>query len=681
MSRLQGASIAALLAIVCSHSHADTIVVNTSDDENNVLGSKCSIREAVSYINQKNIVKKNIAPIESSISQKNSRLGVLNNEKKVLEIRLADASAAEKPALESEIAQVKIQIQGIESDIAILQTAKKNLENQIIGFQIYGCVPKSVTDTDEVVLPAQKTPFNIDLGEIQIKDSIIIKLDDTTQSSSQLTDSTADDLVPAIIQAGGTTPSRIFMLDDGQADATKRIAVRFLNLDLRGCRANAADLTACAVDGGIVYNKEDLTLTNVKFSLGGASGHGGALFNADQAFLLATGVNFEANRAPDGAAFYSTQSGVSIQQSLFYKNTGVNPADTIVHILTGVVPSSSLLTRRSIISDTTLSTNIGTALSVPEQIRLLSLTVVANTAGVDFRGLDINLTSSIIAQDGAAPQDCLNVGASTKFRYNLYMSAACPGTVPADMNRQISGTGDEKLFAGPSSDAATCDLPPATGLLCPLGNFGGSTRSHKPRLLASYSALTDSPIVNKGVMGTGNADNDCNNVDQRGKARTLCDIGAVELLTTNSDKQGQDVLVGQTVHFSMLEKIGDGELMPAARCAAVVKDPRADLTKDGCPFLTILPGKGSVTFDDVKHEAVYVPGYAYHGFDRFSYAYTTTLSRFSDANNDKTVVMSVKVVADPASGIDDKNYAGSLGIWGLLSLLGLTQLRRRVQRG
>lgn len=676
MTRVQGASVAALLAIIATGSHADTVVVNTTLDEDQVSNKLCSLREAISYINSKNIIKKDLAPLEASLTAVNSKITSLNYEKKMYTVDLEGATEPLKSQLEQKIKDIDNQIKGYEAEVAVIEEAKKTVQNEITQLQGFGCIPTVVSDVDEIDLSDQDDPFIISKGSITIKDTLTIRSNEITQSSDAASESTISDFQPAIIKVSGN--SRAFVIDDGVADQKIKTQVKFYNIRFKGCRADAASTTDCAVDGGIFFNREELSLSNVTIMLGGASGKGGAVYNAGEGVVVLGSATFESNRAATGAAVYSEKIGLNIAQSLFYKNEATAAAGAIVHVDAGTSPGSSSLVSRFLITDSTFTKNAAIALSVPKELRLLSLTVVDNTAGVDFRSSDINLSSSIIAGN---INDCLNVGASTRFRYNVFMSAACPIGLPADNNRQISGTGNETLFAAGASDAATCAAPPAVGILCPLGYFGGLTKSHKPRLLASYTALADSPIVNKGLPTTGLIDTDCNGTDQRFRTRTLCDIGAVELVSDSYAKQGRDVISGQSVTLDMLEKIGDGELFPAAFCASAVTDPRADLTKDGCPFLTVIPGKGVVSFNNATHQVEYQPNSSYHGFDLFSYSVTTTLSRFSDANNNRGLITDVKIVADPKQGIESKSFAGPFGIWGIFSLAGLAVLRLRAQRG
>jgi len=689
MSRIQGASIAALLALATATAHADTVLVNTAADEDNLIGTQCSLREAVRYIHEKNIIEKDLAPVENAISERNAKLEILKSEKKQLEVDIVGTTGAEKERLEAQLAVVNSDMSIVESELAVWELARQGIENQVLQLQVYGCIPKSTSGTDEIVLGVRDDAFKITRGEILIRDSLIIGVDTSSASNDAFTiNDNNDDLKPAVIQVENkaTTDNRVFRIDDGVANQAIRIIVKLNNLEIRGCQSDSSMTNDCADKGGIIHNREELTLTNVTLTRGAASEKGGALYNDDLGLAQVVESSLIKNKAPAGAAVYSELSGLGIQRSLLAWNNAITANGTVVEVESSSMPQGGTITTRAIVSDSTLSTNTGTALSVPESIRLLSLTIVANDAGIDFRGLDQNITSSIIAGN---TNNCVNVGAIAnttlnpviKFRFNLFQDSTCPSGRPSDTNIQITGTGAHKLFASDESDSPVCAAPPALGLLCPLGNYGGKTLSHKPRLLSSYNALSESPIVNKGLTDAATSNSGCSGTDQRGKPRTLCDIGAVELVTINTEKQGQDVVSGEIVKFDIMEKIGDGELIPAARCPEVATDPRADLTKDGCPVIVINPSKGSLRFDNDTHQVVYTPYSAYHGYDRFSYSVSTTLSRFSDAVNNKGFTMNATVVAEPAGTFESKSFAGAAGIWSLMFLSGLALIRRRVSRG
>ncbi|MCB1659604.1 MAG: hypothetical protein KDI39_15405, partial [Pseudomonadales bacterium] len=220
------------------------------------------------------------------------------------------------------------------------------------------------------------------------------------------------------------------------------------------------------------------------------------------------------------------------------------------------------------------------------------------------------------------------------------------------------------------------------GLLCPLGEFGGLTKTHKPRLLAQYTKLSDSPIVNKGFFQVaGNLGLPCATTDQRALPRengeNRCDIGAVEIQTgLQAYTQGDDIIFGQIKRFSPSENLGDAELLPAENCADVLG---AGQYLNGCIKLIDLPKHGQVQFDNQNADVIYsTTNPNFHGFDKFSYSIVTTLSRFSDAINDRTLKTDVKVVSEPPASLESKTLDnGSMNIFSLLMLSGLLAAWRR----
>ena len=95
--------------------------------------------------------------------------------------------------------------------------------------------------------------------------------------------------------------------------------------------------------------------------------------------------------------------------------------------------------------------------------------------------------------------------------------------------------------------------------------------------------------------------------------------------------------------------------------------------KDGCVRLIHAPSKGTVEFDNINHQVKYTATLAdFHGFDKFTYGITTTISRFSDAENNQSVAVNVKVVSEPNNSLSDKSL--DTGATSILSLIMLSLL-------
>ncbi len=197
-------------------------------------------------------------------------------------------------------------------------------------------------------------------------------------------------------------------------------------------------------------------------------------------------------------------------------------------------PASVTLTNTTISGNVAL--NYGGGLSIHSgSVTMNNVTITNNSAdtrnagtgnggGIDngaFSGGGlINLKNTIIAGNfdltGEAP-DCTSGQALTSQGYNLL------------------GNNSGCTFASSTGDQVGTVSSPINPLLGPLGNNGGSTRTH--------SLVVGSPAIDAGnpaVVGSGG--DACAAVDQRGGARPLdgnndlnavCDIGAVEVSLAN----------------------------------------------------------------------------------------------------------------------------------------------------
>lgn len=679
MTRIQGASFAALISLASALGHADTLLVNTTVDEDNVPGGKCSLREAVSYIHQKNIIRADLPILEASVNYKNALITNRDSDIKIFKTRLEGATGAEKDFLEAEIARVEGEISALKAELVVLNEIIKSIDARIVGLRIFGCSPMSgsVTDNDVISLESDKPdsetpigPYLLSRGPLLIKDALTIQRDNSTNGSS----TSEDNALPEIKVVGS---SRALVLDDGVADQKQRIIINLKELIITGCNSNGT--TDCATHGGIIHSREVIDMDNVTLRSGRASVQGGALYLENYAVARLQNSTLEANQAPEGAALYSLQPGVRLIQSLVVGNKSLLPGEAAVKIVNTDFPDNMGVSDGPLIQSSTFSGNDGLALRVSPSVRLRNLTIVMNQGGIDFNNANVQVTNSIIAGNNGA--DCLNAGALTKFRFNLF-SAGCPLGGGAERNRQL--TAAEKLMAD-RTPSGGCALPPADGLLCPLEQGSAKTRYHKPRLLSGYATLDESPIVNKGAspLETG-TDNvwACHNVDQRSVSVELCDIGAVELVTVNQEKQGKDIKSGAVTRFSMLEKIGDAELMPAASCPPASGNPNYHPEVDGCPTIILQPTKGTIQFDNSTREIVYSSNGNYHGRDNFNYSVITTLTRFSNASNSQTLTMNTTVVAEPDNVFSSKTFAGgAIHAPFAFALAMLAFWRRRVKRG
>ncbi|HNL79502.1 MAG TPA: choice-of-anchor Q domain-containing protein, partial [Agitococcus sp.] len=458
------------------------------------------------------------------------------------------------------------------------------------------------------------------------------------------------------------------------------ITVTFNNIDFLGCDNN------CATNGGIILNKEFLTITNSVIAKGVASEKGGAIYNAANSVLSIKNAVIKNNRAESGSAIFSEDANLALSSSLITDNQTTNINNGVI-TLNKTLKASPYAPITPLIENSTISGNKGIGLNIQEGILVNTSTVVQNTVGISFNSGLPTVYNSIIADNSTL--DCQSfapIPADNKayFANNLSVKdKGCP-TTNVFNSLLISNTGAETLMAATDSKGH-CAAPPAVGLLCPLANNGGLTRTHKPRLLASYTKLNDSVIVNKGFnVNKNSAGLACSSLDQRGKPRenneNACDIGAVELISgLSSSRQGDDIVFGQIKRFSPLENLGDAELLPAELCANFLG---AGEYINGCIRVIDLPRHGQASIDTQTGELLYSTTKTdFHGFDTFSYGVITTLSRFNDANNDRTLTTSVRVVSEPPSSPPSKALDnGANGIFSIL-MLSLVAIWRRIYRG
>ena len=715
-----------ILSAFSATTWADSVLVNTTADIT-ADDTSCSIREAISYINSKNSKKATIDE-EIAIISGSSLTFIVETNQVTAELKAEKAKAipnlAEIARLEAKLkasndkfdasllalnTNLQTQendltlekgkvspdakkIQSINDNIAALkvkikaqQDAKTLKEKELQDYRdkgVNGCKSASSDSVEIVQLQKSTTPYEINNSPIVVNLSVSFVLA-TPYTNTELfnLEKVGTDIEPrTVIKAVGN--HALFIIDDGKnSDSTtvNSSSVIFADIDFQGCGTNF-----CDVNGGIFFNKETLTINKSIISGGHASELGGAIYNAQYAIFSGSDLLFKHNTANDGAAIYSEHTAIFISSSLFTSNTALNSIVTVANQTSPVRQSDY----PSIINST-ISGNTGTAISSRNSLTLKNLTVVLNSNGINFNNEPPFLYNSIVAAN--IQKDCLNVGVIstnaqniTYVAHNVYQTGCELTSTFTDVNfynpnhQKLANT--VKIIADTDVNGKKtgekCAAPPAQGLLCPLSDNGGLTNTHKPRLLIEYKSLSDSPIVNKGFLSTISYSK-CPDLDQRARARTSCDIGAVELQGLIASTQGQDITFGQKAIFDIFEKIGDGELLPAEQCTTMF-GPTVDGYKDGCLRLLNFPTKGVVNFDNVNHQVIYnttLPDF--HGFDKFSYLMTTTISRFSDARNDQEVKIDVKVVSDPDTPLSSRSLdSGTTSIFSLLMLSLLMVWRR-----
>lgn len=723
-SRLLICLLASLL--VSTTGLADSVIVNTTVDENNIDNQSCSLREAVSYLNAKNTKKalidaevsiiagtsnvlnanlstarQDLATEQAKATPDSSKITQLNNTINDLIIKIdaglvglnrkldetndaldkekskATPDAALITAYEASITELKAKIKIKEEE----KTAKTNELKEYRSKGLFGCFSYDDSSSESILMLTLPKPYLLDTSltinlSVAIKGSTISTSTDGTVNN--LENSTLDLPLRPIIKANGN--HQLLIINDGIDNTLSAppIFVTFTNIDFIGCEQ------FCAANGGIILNKEALSITKGVISKGQAN-YGGAIYNAETASLLIKQSIFKENQATnDGAAIYSTDNNISLDATLVTQNKTASGSSGIITINSDTINQFSL-SAIPYINNSTLSGNEGSAISSYGNMALNNNTIVNNTIGIRLNNKLPLIYNSIIA--GNTQADC-DLFAPLPSDNNIYFAnnlsvqnKGCPSAFAANHNVFITNTGDETLMA-PLDSNNRCAAPPALGLLCPLGEFGGLTKTHKPRLLASYTKLSDSPIVNKGFYNLiGNFGISCNTTDQRGLARenneNRCDIGAVEIQAgLGSYTQGDDIVYGQIKRFSPFANLADAELLPASYCSSVLG---VGEYLNGCIKLIDLPTHGLVKFDALNSDILYSTYNAdFHGFDKFSYGVVTTLSRFSDAVNDRALKINVKVVSEPPESLATKSLDnGSMNIFSLLILSSLLVVWRR----
>jgi rhombotarget A family protien len=442
--------------------------------------------------------------------------------------------------------------------------------------------------------------------------------------------------------------------------------------------------------GGIIYSNESLVLQNDALQGGvaagngaaGGAGKGGAVYldvdgNAD--ISLADVRN---NTATRGGAVYSAKNDLTVAKSLFTLNTVGLASGAVIEVADSTAPSD--LNPGTSIENVTLSGNAGLALSLQGTANLNASTVILNSGGLDFNAGFATVYNSILADNGS--QDCINLPAVPVIKTSLLFPVAT-GACPADSSDQVidnvSGTATQLMATLDANGKCNSDF----GLLCPLADNGGATMTHLPRILASYGALSESPIANKASTVTGSQQaSACPSQDQREKSRVAnaCDIGAVQLQAVAGNVlSGGSISYGGTWKEPLSDNLGDEELLPVAECPAAPPTPyvagsyRSDVP--GCPWLEAAPGRGTVVFN-TDGSYSYTPAFDFHGFDRFTARVMTTLSKLNSEPVSQSRVISAQVIVQPASGISSSSLGGALDGCGVL-LLGLLGLGRRCRRG
>ncbi|MFZ3192500.1 MAG: rhombotarget A [Moraxellaceae bacterium] len=628
------------LSLLCmaSHAYSANIIVTTTADEDGTNPSACSLREAIKLINGEMITD----PADPN--------------KKIY----------------------------------------KDLLNSTEGFG--GCGGKDAV-SDVFYAPIIDLPFGKTYlleREVRIERSLTVRSDDVGNSSDRL------GVNNPVIRAVGA--HRLFDINDASPEATSIQTVVIQQVNLEGC-AKTDTSRVCETNGGIISNNESLLLSSLRVSGGRAGLLGGAVYSTTpQASVTLTIVDMQNNHAGEnGAALSFERPRFTIGGSYLSQNSVPAGSDGVVlHVRQGIeqkdaagVDVAVVTTRSGAVLDSTFYQNDAAVIDLREGIVINNTTLVDNRAGVRFiapRG-GANLANSIVA--GNTQFDCqFNSGDKTHLNNILFISGCDRPSSPTLQTSliEISGTGDTTLFA--EQVDGQCAKPPARGLLCrpqPVATTSVELQDGtevfnpylRPRLLTEYTSLNESKIVNKGrnISAIQQALT-CTQNDQRSFERTLCDIGAIELVIDSNRKvNGLDIRFGGVARLSLAALLGDGDLIPAEVCPSIFQNRQPDggVWLEGCLTYVKAPQKGLMTLEQ-NGEITYRPSSNFHGVDRFNYDVVTTTSRFSDGANDQKINIETTIVQEPVAGDSNRKVdlaGGAFGWVGLFGLFGLVAIARR----
>ncbi len=574
--------------------------------------------------------------------------------------------------------------------------AKKEYEN---GY--HGCGNK---DASSIIVLQRDKEYSLNKS-LELKVGMTI----TTATSGDFNDNKKG-VNNATLKMVGS--DRIFFINDESVEK-ELILVNLNELNLKG---SATKLN----DGGLIYNREALNIQYSRLSSGNAT-RGGGIYNAGilsdtekTAGIVRIGNSIlEGNKADKGAVIYSEMPRYLVFQSVIRDNQGTSAVDgAILFVQTGFRDETTgvaLQSRFAGINNTTIFHNQGGYVAnIREGMIVNNITMIKNAAGLYLQAPKWTsktttgettteekfpsafVSNSIIVDNGTT--NCVTSSDDESVVQSTLTTSDCNLQAPAERPNFMWDKNNlkHKLIAGDSVEKDICDAPPADGLLCPFTTPKDQLVGFfKPRLLSSYSTLSDSLIVNKGRIysdGSSIGLASCELIDQRGKNRSgydeLCDLGAIELVINRSEVPiaGQDILYGQIAKFNISESLLDGELLDSASCERILgKRSDGQTWQPGCLEVqqTLTPSKGKLTIDQFGN-VVYTPNSNWHGADKFNLRIITTTTRFNDVSN-YYITIPTTIVQDPPNNFESKTVnvsGGSLGLTSILMLLGLIGFRR-----
>lgn len=553
------------------------------------------------------------------------------------------------------------------------------------GYQ--GCVGR-IKDTDSTILLESKLTYKLNT---HIKISVPLNLR-TLYNETAGFDKPVAGINNAMIKMLGK--DNIFVIDDTKKEV---FAIKMTELTLQGCNQSV-----CADQGGLIYNNEFLTLEYVKL-LGGSARQGGAIYNVavpvgqdakERSFVNIKYSLFEKNTAAEGAILYSQVPQFRISNSVFRENEttlakGAN-ISSAASLDDAAIAAFPLMTYGVI--NSTFYKNKGFIINVRDGIGLNNLTVIGNSAGLQFNAplKKAYLANSIVLGNPypmIEDNNCDFKAGDNSFLQNNLVTDSCNSGDSNHPNDIWQGT---ELIAGNDLEGKCKTLTEdPNALLCPYVQSDSAFLGYfRPRILMSYKTLFESLIVNKGKLQLDSTAKivTCATSDQRDNIRDddqhTCDRGAIEIIVPNTSLVGQDLILGGVAKINIADKLGDSDLIPKEECEALKDklDEKAlgESWQAGCMQVIQVktPSKGKLTIDEAGN-LVYIPQGSWAGADIFKIRLVTSTTRFHKTN--PYLEINVQIVQQPKNDMESSKVStsgGSFGFFSLFTILGLVGLRR-----
>ena len=494
----------------------------------------------------------------------------------------------------------------------------------------------------------------------------------------------------AVISMKGT--DRIFEIEripptEENKNNDAPIDVSFFEITLKGCEARV-----CKDKGGLILNKERLVFQQGQL-LNGKADLGGAIYNiradvvttssltSSTTFTRVINSLIQNNQALQGAVIFSESPDFDLVNLVIRDNNATADDGFLIFNQLALNEKQSQDTGSLVgLKNSTIFSNKGYVIKVMDGIHFVNNTMILNEKGLVFnapfkKGF---IANSILAKNGSSDCKVETAIDTINISNNLY-GAGCGGS----NSQQL---GQTQLIASASEIEGKCD-PLSSAILCPFKEYESQLLGYfRPRILASYTKLTDSPIVNKGPSSAAGTIQ-CQTLDQRGLVRPInqeiCDRGAIELVVDRSTSKnvGKDIFYGEIAELTIADQLVDGELVTPSQCQQLFGNrSNGESWQPGCLRIeqTNTPSKGKITISQ-DGEIVYTPYSHWRGADEFKILVVTTTTRLNESSN-PYIEIPAKIVQNPPDTFQDskvKTSGGSLGAFTAIGLLLLMTLRRR----